>query len=406
MPALFAGVIFLLCGFGFTVPKNVTVGGVEVGGMNISEAAAKVRENIENELKGKTLEVRGQNKTFTFTYPEINYKDDTFSLLKHAKKGDNLTPTVSYYLCGLEEIAQGIYLSESVSAVEPSAKFNISGEPFTYSEGHDGKEVIKAKLIDDIRASLSGGFEPVTVAYKGVKRQKTLQDVKKSTQLLASFTTYFDGSNVCRASNIRLAANFLNGKTLEGGKTLSFNDIVGARTKNRGFLPAKIIENGEFTEGVGGGVCQVSTTLYNCALLSGLEISEFHPHSLAVGYVPPSRDAMVSGKAYDLKIKNPTDCPAYIRAKTGNGSVTFEIYGTKSGAIYSLSSEVTGTLTAPEEITEDPEKARVGKDGLTSEGYLTITRGGYKKTVLLRKDKYLPVKSLVYKEEETEEALP
>lgn len=400
MPALFAGFIFLLCGFCFTVPKNVTVGGADVGGLTIYEAAAKARESIEKELETKTLTVRGDKSVYTFGYPEIYYKDNIFSLLKHAKKGDKLTPSVTYCLHGFDEIVQGICQSERVAAVEPSAKFNISGEPFTYDGGRDGKEVVKSKLADDLRASLAGGFETVNVAYKVVNREKTLEEVKKSTEYLAGFTTYYDSSNVCRSSNIRLAANKLNGKILESGKTLSFNDIVGERTKARGFLSAKIIENGEFVEGVGGGVCQVSTTLYNCALLAGMDIAEYHPHSLAVGYVPPSRDAMVSGTSFDLKITNNSDCPVYIRGRTGNGYVTFEIYGKKGGAVYSLSSKVTETLPAPEEITDDPAKAKTGKDGLASEGYLTVVRGGYSKTVRLRKDKYLPVKHVKYVGEE------
>ena len=98
---------------------------------------------------------------------------------------------------------------------------------------------------------------------------------------------------------------------------------MGARTKARGFLPAKIIENGEFVEGVGGGVCQVSTTLYNCALLAGFNIEEYHPHSLAVSYVPPSRDAMVSGLSCDLKIKNNSDI---IVTCTDNKNVIAALY--------------------------------------------------------------------------------
>ena len=139
MPALFAGFIFLLCGFCFTVPKNVTVGGADVGGLTIYEAAAKARESIEKELETKTLTVRGDKSVYTFGYPEIYYKDNIFSLLKHAKKGDKLTPSVTYCLHGFDEIVQGICQSERVAAVEPSAKFNISGEPFTYDGGRDGK---------------------------------------------------------------------------------------------------------------------------------------------------------------------------------------------------------------------------------------------------------------------------
>ena len=408
MLAFSAGLICFACGFGFDarVPKDVTVNGVAVGGMTRAAAVKALRGEVENGLKGKTLEVRGGKTVYKFTYPEIRYKDDLPSVIKTARRGGEYTAQISYYLCGLNEIAPHICLNESVFAVEPHATFSAYGEPFTYYEGRDGRVADEEKLIADIKRSLENGFEPVNLRFYEVLRRKTMQEVKQNTRLLTSFTTYFDGENINRSSNIRLAAAKLNGTVLESGKTLSFNDIVGARVKERGFLPAKIIENGEFVEGVGGGVCQVSTTLYNAALLSGLKIAEYHPHSLAVGYVPPSRDAMVSGSSCDLKITNEAETPIYIRANSQNGSVTFKIYGADGGAEYSLSSSVTGSIPAEEELTDDPLKARAGRDGTLSEGFLTVTRGGYSKTVRIRKDKYLPVKKVTYANENCEIVYP
>lgn len=378
------------------MPKSVTVNGVEVGGLTRREALKTVRRGIENELKEKSLEIYGGSTVYKFSYPEISFKDNLYDLIKNARKGGEYTAHISYYLCGLDEIAPNICFNESVFVVEPYCKFSAYGAPFTYYEGRDGKAVDKVKLINDIKNSLKGGFEPVKLSFYDVKRHTTLQEIKQSTKLLTTFSTYFDGDNLNRASNIRLAAAKLNGTVLKGGETLSFNDIVGARVKERGFLPAKIIENGEFVEGVGGGVCQVSTTLYNAALLSGLKIAEYHPHSLAVGYVPPSRDAMVSGNSCDLKITNVSETPIYIRANSKNGCITFQIYGASDGSEYSLNSEVLGNIPAEEEFTDDPQKARAGKDGTLSEGYLTIVRGGYTKTVRIRRDKYLPVKRVTF----------
>ncbi|MDE6586155.1 MAG: VanW family protein [Clostridia bacterium] len=396
MSALSAGIIFLSCAFTLTVSKGVEVDGIPVGGMTVTEAAATVRNRTEDELKDKRLIIRGDKNTYEFRYPEINYKDDLFRALRNAAKGQKLEYAPRYYLCGMEEIVKGICNAERVEAVEPYATFNTFGEPFTYGEGSDGKEVNRAVLTADIKSALCGGFEKITLQYTAAHRTKNYEEVIDETQKLSSFTTYFDGSNLNRVSNIRLAAAKLNGTVLKGGEILSFNTTVGERTKKHGFLPAKIIENGEFTEGVGGGVCQVSTTLYNCALLAGLKVEEYHPHSLAVGYVPPSRDAMVSGISCDLKLKNVSEKPVYIRAATGSNYVRFDFYGLCGEETYSLSSEVTGTLTADCEITDDPEKVRDGKDGLTSQGYLIINRGGFTKKVLLRKDKYLPVKGFSY----------
>lgn len=403
MLALSAGLIFLTCGFLGRLPKGVTVNGLDVGGKTRTEAAKLIRENIEKVLKEKSLTVYGRTNKYVFLYPEISYKDDLQNLLKTVKKGGEYTAEVSYYLNGISEITASICADESSPVVEPFAEFNLSGEAFTYHEGTDGLKADRLKLLSDIRASLEGGFSDVHVDVKTVKRVQTMSEVKYNTRRLSSFTTYFDGANCDRSHNIRLAAEKINGVVLENGAAFSFNKTVGERTAERGFKKAKIIENGEFVEGLGGGVCQVSTTLFNAALLSGCDVTEFHAHSLAVGYVPPSYDAMVSGSYYDLKFVNHTGFTLYIRARTGGDYVKFEIYGRGDGARYDYMSVVTGSIAAPEEITTDTTLVKEGKDGLESEGYLTVTRGGEKKTALFRKDKYAPVKRIVLDTAETEE---
>ncbi len=401
MLALSAGLIFCFCGFLGRLPKGVTVNGIDVGGKTRAEAARAVRESIVAELKTKSLTVRGTSDR-VFTYPEIGYKDNLQQLLKNVEKGREYTAEVSYYLNGISEITAGICNDESRPVIEPYAAFNSSGEAFTYYEGCDGLKADRLKLLADIRASLSGDFCDVAVEVGTVPRTGNMSEVRYNTRLLSSYTTYFDGDNIPRSHNIRLAAERINGTVLDGGAAFSFNDIVGERTAARGFKKAKIIENGEFVEGTGGGVCQVSTTLFNAALRAGCQFTEYHAHSLAVSYVPPSCDAMVSGTYYDLKFVNTTGYRLYIRARTGSNYIRFDIYGRGDGAEYSYSSKVTGRIAAPEEITDDLSLVKEGKDGTLSEGYLTITRGGIKKTVLFRKDKYAPIKRIVAEIDETE----
>ena len=405
MLALMAGILFfcaLFCGFTPILPRNIKVNGIEVGGLTQKEAAYKIRQNFEEELKQKQLKICAKSGEYVFRYPEINYKDDLKNLLKGVKKGGSYTASYECYLCGINEIATDICRNESIFTVEPYAVFNREGVPFTYYAGNDGIIANEAQLKEDIKNSINTNFEEVTLKYTRVKRTKTVEEVKKETSLLSSFTTYFDGENLTRTSNIRLAASSLNGSILGGGSVLSFNGAVGARVKERGYLPAKIIVDGEFVEGVGGGVCQVSTTLYNAALLAGLKINEYHPHSLAVSYVPPSRDAMVSGSSCDLKIENSSRTPVYIRAQTGKNFVSFKIYGASTGAVYELSSEVTGNIPATREFTKQKDKARAGKDGVLSSGYLTVKRGSETKITLIRQDRYSPQNAFIYDGDEEE----
>ena len=229
------------------------------------------------------------------------------------------------------------------------------------------------------------------------------EDEKFEVGLLCSYTTYFDSKNVARSHNIRLAASLIDGTVVKNGSIFSFNAAVGQRTAERGFKRAAIIENGEFVEGVGGGVCQVSTTLYNAVLLAGCKIVEYHPHSLAVSYVPPSRDAMVSGTFFDLKFKNSTGSTVYLKTVAGERFVTFKIYGRDFGIKYELFSSVTGTIEPPEEFTDDIALVKSGKGGIIIEGYLRVTKNGVSREIFLRRDKYSPQKKITLK---TEEELP
>ncbi len=215
--------------------------------------------------------------------------------------------------------------------------------------------------------------------------------------LLSSFSTRYDEEKENRSHNIRLACRLLNGCRVEGGGEFSFNARVGERTAARGFKEAAVISRGEFVPGVGGGVCQVSTTVYNAALLAGMGVTEVHAHSLKVGYVSPSFDAMVSGGC-DLKFVNPGRTPVVVFARAAAGEVTVEFYGKGSGYSYRTKSVTVEVLPPPEpETVEGAEDLllRAGKEGVRSEGFLiTERRGRVKKTERIRRDFYAPVRAV------------
>ena len=148
---------------------------------------------------------------------------------------------------------------------------------------------------------------------------------------ISSYTTYFNAEDRGRCENIAIAAELISGITVQPYGEFSFNQTVGKRTEEAGFQQAKIIVNGEYVLGTGGGVCQVSTTLYNAALKSGLTVTEFHPHSLQVSYVPPSRDAMVSTQS-DLCFINPHSFPVTCKFLT---ELNFHYQNFLSATLYS-----------------------------------------------------------------------
>jgi vancomycin resistance protein YoaR len=177
------------------------------------------------------------------------------------------------------------------------------------------------------------------------------KEIVKKIVKRAEFSTYFE-DNPPREHNIKLAAAQFDGLTVESGAEVSFNKIVGQRVQNRGYREAKIIIDGEYTEGIGGGVCQVSTTVFNAAVRAGLHITGSSNHSLYSSYVPMGHDAMVTA-AVDLRFVNNTGAPVYFETAAADNRLTVTVYGRDkgSGVHYRLSA-VTSKEYPPAEIMD------------------------------------------------------
>ncbi len=232
----------------------------------------------------------------------------------------------------------------------------------------------------------------------------------KQIVLRAEFSTSFEKSSIERKHNISLATKSLNNTFVDVNGEFSFNATVGERTEKRGYKEAKIIKGGQFTDGVGGGVCQVSTTLYNAVLKAGLKIVEYHPHSLSVNYVKPSFDAMVNSGSADFRFINNTDNPIIIKTFSDQNKITVSIYGEKMSEEIILESkiieeidfknkEIDDTLLEYPDILEGEKKIiSYGKKGLRSEGYIIKkVKGKIISSKKIRSDKYSPIDFIVVK---------
>lgn len=331
--------------------------------------------------------VTALNKTYGFTASEIG-----------VYKG------LRYLKCAAETVDK-IYADTLVAPVDAAITFlPDKAEKFKITAERSGICVCREKLISDIQSALNAGNMSIVAKTEILHPKTYAAELKKITEKRGEFTTTFSSSAPSRKHNIRLAARLINGTVLNAGEQFSFNKTVGARTEARGFKSAKIITDGKFVDGVGGGVCQASSTLYNAALLSGMVITEQHSHSLAVSYVEPSFDAMVNADYCDLKFKNAENTPVFIAAAATENAVTFTFYGVKQTNEYMRISEIIETLTpACDEIYYDDalpfgQKSvkQNAKNGIVSEGYLvTIVDGKRVKTEKIRRDRYKPVRRII-----------
>lgn len=215
---------------------------------------------------------------------------------------------------------------------------------------------------------------------------------------LGTFTTRYDVSDRDRSTNLVIACQKINGKVVLAGETFSYNKALGPRTAAAGYRNGKIYAGGEVVDGIGGGICQISSTLYNTVLMSNLEIVERRNHQFVTSYVPAGRDATVVYGMTDFKFKNTRKYPVRIVATAKNGIATVTIYGIKEENEYTFTfnTKTVGSIPFTTKYEEDSslpagtEKVKQkGANGLKTETYMTkLLNGKPVSTTLLSRDTY------------------
>ena len=224
---------------------------------------------------------------------------------------------------------------------------------------------------------------------------------------LATFTTRYDVSDVDRSTNLQIACQKINGKVVLAGETFSYNKALGPRTAAAGYRNGKIYEGGEVVDGIGGGICQISSTLYNTVLMSNLEIVERRNHQFVTSYLPAGRDATVVYGVIDFKFKNTREYPVRIVASARNGIATISMYGIKEENEYTFSFN-TKTIASIPMSTRYEEDANLpigeekikqkGHNGMKTETYITkMLNGKAVSTTLLSKDTYDAMTRIIIK---------
>ena len=391
---------FLLLGNAFScggirlgcVRDGVVIDGCDVGGMPYTAAETLLRENLLGRLSPLVIHAPSGDLVLS---KELAVTENAAYLVRKAKTGQHLSLSYTRQWADMESVLYDLCKKNAKPATD--AEFTFSADGFSYTAHTLGLACEYSKLVSDVTAALPLGGE-VFLSVREYDPEITEEILRQRTRTLSTFTTFFDNSNLPRVHNITLAASRIAGCVLNPSEEFSFNACVGERTVENGFDTASIILDGEFVPGVGGGVCQASSTLFCAALRAGLSIKESHPHSLPIAYIPPSLDAMVSSFC-DLKFSNPYPFPVYLNAKVKKGSVTFTIYGMPDGKKYETESVVLSRITPPEAEIIEGERGvlRNEKEGVMSESYLLVydNSGNLLSRTRIRRDCYAAIRGKV-----------
>ncbi len=389
-----------------TFQPGVSINGVELTGYSYDEAREILTERYASNINKEVRLVFG-DRSWSFVPTQVGARIDLDTQVDAAwafgKEGTDLERLEQ--IRNLAEMpvdlsAELTYHRESLIAFVAGIKQEIDCEPvsatrtvidrekFAFTDSSVGYRLDADALVEQLEEIiLRGGTDTVDIQPEVLQPSPSRAELEAATILLAECTTSLEGSSTARNNNVNLALGYFNFLEVEPGETVSFNRVVGKRTKENGFFEAPEYAGRTVVTGIGGGVCQASTTVYGAVIRAGLEIRERHPHTMKVAYVEASQDAAVNNDDKNLRFKNNTGSTLYFFAWTNakDETATVKIYGkpVDSNTRIDIISEVTQIDIHSNEITyeDDVDGTRVwyvddppvllseGKSGMRSIAY-------------------------------------
>ncbi len=352
------------------------------------DAQARSAHNVRLALRGETWEMDANSLAYESDYVEplarawmvgrygsLAQRYETVRTLSDR----NYAVERSYSMKKLKTLLEAIASANNVEAYAAQVKnFDPESGTFTFTEAKNGQMIDEDEIIGDVNNAIKRGGGTVDIALYEIDAQETAEKISSQYGLIASATTNASSSSKKRLTNLKVACRTISGMKIDVGETFSFNEALGKRTTEKGYKPAGAIENGITTDQVGGGICQISTTLFNAAVKADLSIVERSPHSRPSTYVDVGKDAAVNWPNQDFKFKNTSTEPVYIAATvTGKKRVVISIYGKlrEDGVTIKLESKKTATIS--------PGADRISYDASLPTGQSVVVekaRKGYKAT--------------------------
>ena len=297
-----------------------------------------------------------------------------------------------------------INYAKAMGQVGTNATITLEGNKVVHQPAKVGRKLDVTATMKRLQEQLEEGKVESLELVINESAQPTItdKDLVSITSILGSFTTYFDGSNTSRAHNIHLASQKIHQTFIPAGGIFSFNQVVGERTPEAGYDDAPVFMGGRLVPGIGGGICQVSSTLFNTALLSGMDIVERDTHFAPVSYIPVGLDATVAWGYIDFQFKNPYSHPIYVIAEEGAGYVTITILGAKEDVPQSVSITKGKETKLPNKKVEKIDEAvkeetveEAGHEGVSVDTTRTMVYGDGRSSTYTFNSYYEPVDTVI-----------
>lgn len=415
---VFAAILLILAQIftGDTIRKGIHIEQIDASWLSADEAKMQVAENLKANYPGDQITLEYGNRQWNLLLRDIDYRYDiektverAFSVGRSGSMFQRLFGSMQLLLNNMQfEVAasyDSLKLQELLKKIKNECDSAGKNAVIAYENGsvrfiHDlsGKSLELDRNMNLVENQLKRkDFRPVQLQVDEIKPHITYDQIKDISSVASSFSTRFNTSDLNRSDNIRLACSRLDGIILLPGEEFSMNEALGPRTLENGYKEAPVILKSELIPGTGGGVCQVSSTLYNSVLLAGLEVTERAHHSMPLTYISPGRDATINEDSIDFRFKNDSDYPVCLQADVTSDKVGIRILGRKRDDGYTIRL-VTETLAVYE-----PEQDEMILDDTLPPGQMVIERKAVKGLRVVLYKETFKNSAIVTKEKLTED---
>ena len=385
---------------------GITIDGQDVGGRSYEEVREEILARQQAEADARVITVACEGQTYTLpAQSSYDTEQVIVDAYNYAKEGDlaqryqlvtalqtqplDFATTCTVTVDGVDAFVQRIAEAIDVPAQDATVgSFDVETKTFAFTDEVNGRSLDVQQLRSQIQQMIDSGDYSATITpvVNEVPAAVTRAQLEQENQLLASFTTTTTSSS-SRNTNIRLCSEAFNGYVVAPGEVFSINTVTGPRTTDKGYKAAGSIQNGILISEPGGGVCQVSSTLFNAVVRAGMEIVERWGHSWPSDYVKIGMDAAIDYPAKDFKFRNTSDAPIYLVTHFEDRQLTVEVYGKpvlEEGMTIDLRSTTDSTISRGEDrmvfdsslAPGETKTVRKGRNGKKSTTYIQYIKDG------------------------------
>ena len=399
---------------------GVTVLGTDLGGKTVDEAVNLIEDAMQNLMQETQVTLQYGDQAWKFSLAELEVSSDAKKAAERAfqvgRSGDLRQRKIRMTQLDadpetieVETIFNESMLSKAVEEVaskleqEPvDAVIQASGNTFQVTPEKKGLTLNQKDTVNSIKkdVTIDGGNKTIQLSVEEVLPEKTAEILSTIQDRIGSYSTYYSTSNYGREQNLIVGASKLNGLVVMPDEVVSFNSMVAPITVENGYHEANVIVGDEYVPGLGGGLCQVSTTLYNAVIRAELEVYARDCHAFPADYVPLGMDAAVAQGYLDFQFKNTSGHPIYISMWAGGGEIGAAIYGTE---IHDPSRSISFDYVITAEIPKLQEQVKVdpalqpgqrvvdvaGHIGYEVDVYKTVTEKGSSYTEWFSSSSYM-----------------